>query len=106
MEEFDTLNEYEKFLIHKESLLHVQEIFYRVMERNPSLFRISKLLSLRKRRLKNAVGSENDLQYVIEFKPYKKGPKDKELYNSLMVSFKIFLKNFGKFIFFLIFFQK
>lgn len=98
-EGFDVLTPLEKFEIHKESLLFIQEIFYRVMERNPKLFNISTLLSLRKRRLKNAVGSENDLHYPIKFKDpsnIKKKDPEIELYNSKMVRelikiFKIFL---------------
>lgn len=82
---FETLTEHEKFLIHKDSLLYIQEIFYRVMEKNPRVFKISTLLSLRKRRLKNAVGSENDFHYPIVFEPYKKGNPEVELYNSKMV---------------------
>ena len=63
------LSHYDRFLLHKESLLHVQSIFYRVMERNPHIFKMTTLLNLRKRRIKNVIGCENDLHYPIEYKP-------------------------------------
>jgi hypothetical protein len=74
------LTSYERFCIHKENILETQRIFYRAMENNPSLFKIPTLLNLRKRRMKNAVGSENDFCYEIKYiHDYK---KDEDLFNT------------------------
>lgn len=96
---FDILTDIQKFDIHKESLLEIQSIFYRVIERHPDIFKANILLSLRKRRIKNAVGSENDLHYPIVYKPHEKGNPEEELYNEKMVIFhqKFFLLTFSNF---------
>lgn len=60
VEKFSSMTKRQIFEFKKAMLLKIQETFYRAMESNPAIFKCQTLLNLRRRRLKNVLGSEND----------------------------------------------
>ena len=67
VEKIDTMTKRDVFEFKKTMLFKIQETFYRAMEANPGVFKCQTLLNLRRRRLKNVLGSENDQCWAIEF---------------------------------------
>ena len=62
-----TLTKERRFNLKKAILLKIQELFYRIMENNQKFFSCQNLLNLRRRRLKNVIGSENDQCWEIKY---------------------------------------
>lgn len=69
--ERQTLSKEEVFEIKKLILLKIQDTFYRLMEGNQNIFKCQTLLNLRRRRIKNVVGCENDYCWEINYNDRK-----------------------------------